>query len=132
MLTATVMADETGLSEQPVARVDRRDGAVIVQLAGELDLYNAPTLRQALLDLCAEQPERLVIDLQGVAFIDSTGLGVLIEARSSLPDRESFMLAAPAPDEHRALQISGLDRHLAVRDTVAAAVGAERRLGRCA
>jgi anti-sigma B factor antagonist len=122
MLSARGMADETRPSEQPVAHVERRDGTVIVQLVGELDLYNAPTVREALLALCAEHPERLVVDLQRVAFIDSTGLGVLIEARSTLPDRESFLLAAPTPQTYRALQISGLDRHLSVHDSVAAAV----------
>lgn len=121
------MADETRSSKQPVAGVERRDGAVIVQLEGELDLYNAPAVRQTLLDLCDEQPDRLVIDLQHLAFIDSTGLGVLIEARSRLRNRESFMLAAATPETQRALQISGLDRHLTVHDTVAAAVGARAR-----
>jgi anti-sigma B factor antagonist len=119
------MADETSLSEQPVLGVERRDGMVIVRLAGELDLYNAPSVRQTLLDLCAEQPRRLVVDLQRLAFIDSTGLGVLIEARSSLQDCRSFMLAAPTPDTRRALQISGLDGHLIVHETVSAAVSAD-------
>ena len=36
------MTDETRLSEQPVAGVDRRNGAVVIHLVGELDLYNAP------------------------------------------------------------------------------------------
>jgi anti-sigma B factor antagonist len=116
------MADETSLSTPPVAGVDRQNGAVILHLAGELDLYNTPVLRQVLLDLCAEQPERLVIDLQQVTFVDSTGLGVLIEARAMLRDRGALVLAAPGPDVQRALEISGLDRHIAVRDTVAAAV----------
>jgi anti-sigma B factor antagonist len=117
------MGDETRLNEQPVAGVERQDGAVIVHLVGELDLYNTPTVRQVLLDLCEEQPERLVIDLQHVTFVDSTGLGVLIEARAKLRDRDALMLAAPGLEVQRALQISGLDQHIAVRDTVAAAVG---------
>ena len=116
------MGDETSLSAQPVAGIDRQDGAVIVHLVGELDLYNTPVLRQALLDLCEEQPKRLVVDLQQVTFVDSTGLGVLIETRSRLRERGALVLAAPGLDVQRALQISGLDQHIAVRDTVAAAV----------
>lgn len=116
------MSDETDLSEQPVAGIERRNGAIVVHLAGELDLYTAAAVRQALLDLCREDPARLVIDLERLTFIDSTGLGVLIEARSQLRDRGAFVLAAPGHETHRALQISGLDRHLDVRESVAAAL----------
>ncbi len=112
------MADQTRLNEHPVAGVERRHGAVVVHLVGELDLYNAPEVRRALLELCAEAPERLVVDLGDVDFVDSTTLGVLIEARTKLTNRRSFLLAAPGLETHRALQISGLDRHLSVHETV--------------
>jgi anti-anti-sigma factor len=49
-----------------------------------------------------------------VKFIDSTALGVLIEARTRLPNRRGFLLAAPGLETRRALEISGLDRHFAV------------------
>ena len=57
------MTDESRLNEHPVGGVERPNGAVVVHLVGELDLYNAPEVRTALLELCAEQPERLVVDL---------------------------------------------------------------------
>jgi anti-sigma B factor antagonist len=119
------MTDESRLSEHPVAGVDRRNGAVVIHLVGELDLYNAPEVRAALLELCTEQPERLVVDLGAVDFVDSTALGVLIEARTKLDDRRSFLLAAPGLETHRALSISGLDQHLAVHETVDAALAAK-------
>lgn len=118
------MTEESRLSERPVAGVDRRNGAVVVHLVGELDLYNAPEVRTALLELCAENPERLVVDLGDVDFVDSTALGVLIEARTKLENRRSFLLAAPGLETHRALAISGLDRHLSVHETVDAALAA--------
>ena len=74
---------DTGVSggrESAVTGVDRRDGTVVVSLAGELDLYNAEEVRSALLDACAAEPAALVVDLEEVRFIDSTALGVLIEA----------------------------------------------------
>jgi anti-sigma B factor antagonist len=123
-MLATGMTDESRLSERPVAGVDRRNGAVIVHLVGELDLYNAPEVRAALLELCAESPERLVVDLADVDFVDSTALGVLIEARTKLENVQSFLLAAPGLETHRALTISGLDRHLTVHKTVDAALAA--------
>jgi anti-sigma B factor antagonist len=109
-----------------VTGVDRRDGAVVVSLAGELDLYNAEEVRSALLEACADEPEVLVVDLEEVRFIDSTALGVLIEARSRMGDRSGFRLAAPGLETRRALEVSGLDRHFLVHDTVAEALGAAR------
>jgi anti-sigma B factor antagonist len=115
-------ADGAGPAEQPVAGIERDDGAVVVRLAGELDLYTAPTVRAELLAVCAESPERLVVDLSAVEFIDSTALGVLIEARSRLAEKDAFMLESPRLAARRALQISGLDRHFAVYDSLADAL----------
>ena len=118
------MGDENTLNEHPVRGVERLNGAVVVRLVGELDLYNAPEVRTVLLEVCAEQPERLVVDLGEVDFVDSTTLGVLIEARTKLENRQSFLLASPGLETHRALTISGLDQHLSVHDTVESALAA--------
>ena len=69
-------------------------------------------------------PPVLVVDLAEVRFIDSTALGVLIEARSRMADRSGFRLAAPGLETRRALEVSGLDRHFLVHDTVAEALEA--------
>jgi anti-sigma B factor antagonist len=125
------MSDSAGTSpegkggrEAPVAGVDRSDGGVVVRLAGELDLYNAEDVRAALLECCADEPQRLVVDLEQVRFIDSTALGVLIEARSRMANRRSFRLAAPGLETRRALEVSGLDRHFSVHETTAEALDA--------
>jgi anti-sigma B factor antagonist len=104
--------------ESAVSGVDRRDGAVVLSLAGELDLYNAEEVRGALLDACAGEPKVLVVDLEEVTFIDSTALGVLIEARTRMPNRRGFLLAAPGLETRRALEISGLDRHFTVHESL--------------
>jgi anti-sigma B factor antagonist len=109
-----------------VTGVDRRDGALVVSLAGELDLYNAEEVRSALRDALAGEPGVLVVDLEQVTFIDSTVLGVLIEAVSMMGDRRGFRLAAPGLEVTRALEVSGLDRHFLVHETVAEALEAAR------
>jgi len=119
-------AGAAGGRESAVSGVDRRDGRVVVTLSGELDLYNSEEVRSALLDACAAEPAVLVVDLEEVRFIDSTALGVLIEARSRLDDRSGFRLAAPGIETRRALEVSGLDRHFLVHDTVAEALEADR------
>jgi anti-anti-sigma factor len=106
------------LRREPVIAVERIEGGVIVRLAGELDLYNASTVRDALTRAAADGPERMIVDLSEVEFIDSTALGVLIEARTMLRDRKEFVLAGPGLETRRALEISGLDRHFAVHGSV--------------
>ncbi len=119
------MADNptSPLREPPVRGLEAKDGALVLVLAGELDLYNADEVRSALADALASEPERIVVDLSGVEFVDSTALGVLIEARAKLgPGR--LLLAGPQPEPRRALEVSGLDRQLPVHDSVADALGA--------
>jgi anti-sigma B factor antagonist len=113
-----------GLRKAPVLSVDQIDGGCIVRLAGELDLYNAQAVREALTAASADGPKKVIVDLSQVEFIDSTALGVLIEARTKLPDRQGFILAGPGLETRRALEISGLDRHFAVHETVDDAISA--------
>jgi len=111
-------ADGGSLRKDPVLGVETMAGALVIRLGGELDLYNANAVREALFEACSNGPERIVVDLSQVEFIDSTALGVLIEARTKLPNRRAFLLASPRLETRRALQISGLDRHFSVYDTV--------------
>ena len=114
----------SGLRKDPVLGVEAVGSACLVRLAGELDLYNASTVREALNGASAGSPERVVVDLAQVEFIDSTALGVLIEARTKLANRQAFLLAAPGLETRRALQISGLDRHFTVHESVQEALDA--------
>ncbi len=109
--TSEPMADGRA---DPVVSVERDAGSVVVALGGELDLYNAHIVRDALLECCAEEPDRLVVDLSGVEFVDSTALGVFVEARSRMSNRRAFLLAAPQLETQRALEVSGLDKHFAI------------------
>ena len=119
------MAEGDGLRKEPVLGVETVGEACVVKLGGELDLYNAPQVREALADACADSPERVVVDLGEVDFIDSTALGVLIEARTRMANRKSFLLASPGLETRRALEISGLDRHFNVHQSVSEALVAK-------
>jgi anti-sigma B factor antagonist len=114
-----------GLRRNPVLRVQAIGSACVVTLAGELDLYNADSVRKALFEAAGEGPERIVVDLGDVEFLDSTALGVLIEARSKLENGRAFLLASPGLETRRALEISGLDRHFSVHSTVSEALVAK-------
>jgi anti-sigma B factor antagonist len=117
--------DGDGLRKHPVLGIEDMGSACVVRLGGELDLYNADQVRAGLADACGRAPERVVVDLAEVEFIDSTALGVLIESRTKLENRGGLVLAAPGLETRRALQISGLDRLFTVHDTVQEALAAK-------
>lgn len=100
----------------PVREIVRDGGTVVARLVGELDLANAAALRTALFDAAAHA-DRLVVDLGAVTFVDSTILGVIVETRRALGSRP-LLLAAPNAETRRALEVTGLERHLGVYDTV--------------
>jgi anti-sigma B factor antagonist len=123
-LAAVSRGESEGLRRAPVESVDRHDRAVVVRLAGELDLHNVDEVRAALAQVGAERPERLVVDLAEVSFIDSTTLGALVEARNSLGEGVPLLLSAPVRDVRRALEVSGLDRRFEIYDTIENALAA--------
>ncbi len=97
---------------QPFAvDVQRRNDVAIVQPHGELDLATLETLRAALDGV--ENAGRLVLDLRGLSFIDSTGLRLLV-ALHQRAQRDGFQLTlvAPAAPVDKAIQMSGLDHAL--------------------
>ena len=119
-------SDDLGLlREQPVREIAEQDGAVVVRLRGELDVYNAGLVREALVDAAGRGRPRLIVDLGDVSFVDSTLLGVFVEARTHVNDRRAFLLAAAGVEVRRALEVSGLDRHFELHDTVASALAAK-------
>lgn len=59
--------------------VTRREGVhTVISVTGEIDVYTAPTLRERLNEVVASGQHHLVVDMAGVDFLDSTGLGVLV------------------------------------------------------
>lgn len=69
------MADE---SQKIVRQTRQRDGAVIVDLFGEIDMHRAPELSEALARVTSSRPKKLVLNFTDVKYIDSTGLGTLV------------------------------------------------------
>jgi anti-anti-sigma factor len=91
--------------------VQQRDAVAIVQPRGELDLVTVETLRAALDGI--RNTERLVLDLRGLSFMDSTGLQLLVALhRRAQRDRLQLTLVAPAAPVDRAIQLCGLDKTL--------------------
>jgi anti-sigma B factor antagonist len=87
------------------------DDHTIVTICGEIDLYTAPRLHSELVGLLAEgMPPRVVIDMSGVEFCDSTGMNVLLSCLRRARERGGELeIAAPKPAVRKILQVTGLD-----------------------
>jgi anti-sigma B factor antagonist len=57
---------------------DSRHPHTVLMVRGEVDVYTAPRLREKLVELVSQGKHLIVVDLEGVEFLDSTGLGVLV------------------------------------------------------
>ncbi len=89
-----------------------RDGQwTVVTVAGELDVVGGPDLRQAVMREVQSGNHHLVLDLTGVDFIDSFGLGVVVGAlkRTRLLDGD-LRLVVPDPRVRRVFEVCDLDR----------------------
>ena len=57
---------------------DSRSPYTVLAVKGDVDVYSAPRLREKLVELVSGGARQIVVDLEGVDFLDSTGLGVLV------------------------------------------------------
>jgi anti-anti-sigma factor len=81
----------------------------IVELGGELDMSNVDQAQKALAELVATRPQRLIFDLAGITFMDSSGLGLLILARRETDSMEIRRASAIA---QRVIEATGLAEYL--------------------
>jgi anti-sigma B factor antagonist len=89
--------------------VSGAERAYEIQLLGELDMSTASKLREQLLGLGADGPTHVVVDLSELAFVDSTGLSVLITGLKRIRQQGGDMaLRSPTPATRRVLEITGL------------------------
>jgi anti-sigma B factor antagonist len=96
-------------------------GHAVMAIAGEIDLYTAPRLQAEFTRLLEAGPDRVVIDMSGVEFCDSTGMNVLLSALKRLRERGGALeVAAPRPAVRKILQVTGLDSVFTVHEAVPA------------
>ena len=95
--------------------VTRDGGVATVHAAGDLDLDTAPRLLAEVKRLLEERVEALVVDLGGLAFVDSSGLGILVACwRRAQAANVEFRLLNPTEDVTMTLEITGLDQILPI------------------
>ena len=87
------------------------NGITVVAPTGRLDVAGAPALKEAISEVVKNGPPRIVIDMEGVSFVDSTGLGSVISALKQVRGSQGEMrLAAPNQQARVVLELTTLDR----------------------
>lgn len=95
----------------------------ILKVSGEIDVYTAPRLREELVSAIDDGHVRLVLDVEAVQFLDSTGLGVLVGALKRVrADGGSLDIVCTHSRLLKIFEITGLDKvfglHASVEDAV--------------
>ena len=91
----------------------------LVAVAGECDLHTGRQLRDVLTSEVSRGVRRLILDLSGLSFMDSTGMQVLLSVRAVLTVRGGVLaLVCPQPVVARILELTGADRVIPVYDTL--------------
>lgn len=108
---------------------EQRDDVTIVRLTGELDSMNVGDLTAAFNAMLDEGKRLFVLDLGGLEFIDSTGLGGLVSVWERTMEQGSFIaLGALSARVHDVLQITGLNSVLRSYNDVPEAAEAVRSM----
>lgn len=91
------------------------DEAVVIRLHGELDMATSPELSRAFSAAIDGGGKAMVVDLASLIFMDSTGIAVLLAAgRRADEAGYSFVVRSPQRPVRKALQLTGVDRILAI------------------
>ena len=101
------------------------DGRAVVAVGGEIDVYTAPKLRDKITELVGDGRHDLVIDMEGVDFLDSTGLGVLVGGLKKVRAHDGSMELICSQDRLlKIFRITGLAKVFTIHESESAALGA--------
>ena len=95
------------------------DGRAIVAVGGEIDVYTAPKLRDQITELVSSGTYNIVIDLEAVEFLDSTGLGVLVGGLKKVRAHDgSLELVCSQERLLKIFRITGLAKVFVIHESV--------------
>lgn len=96
-----------------------QEGTVVVRPEGRIDAESAPDFKKRLLQVAEKEADLLVVDLEAVSFIDSSGLSALVSGLKALRQHGgSLSLSHPQPQALKALRLTLLDRVFPIYSSV--------------
>jgi len=102
--------------------VDRAQSVCTMTLVGEVDVYTAPRMKEELVSAIESGCNNVIIDMEGVGFIDSSGLGVLVSALRRARERDGAVRVVCTRDNIlKIFRITGLDKVFPIFSDVAEA-----------
>ncbi len=100
-------------------------GFTVIAVSGEIDVYTAPKLREKLISLADGGSFQLIVDMEGVEFLDSTGLGVLVGGLKRVRAQDGWIdLVCTQSRILRIFKITGLNKVFSIYNSVPEAVAA--------
>lgn len=97
----------------------------VVDVGGEVDMFTAPKLREALIQAIDQGNDRVAVDLHDVTFMDSTGLGVLIGALRRVRERSGELrIICTSRPVLRVLEVTGLHNVFSIHESLEEAMSA--------
>jgi anti-sigma B factor antagonist len=104
-----------------------KDGIEVVDVEGEIDVYTAPRLRELLIELVNLGHYQLVVNMEKVEFLDSTGLGVLVGGLKRVRAHDgSLDLVCTQERILKIFRITGLTKVFGIHDSVDEAIAARK------
>src|ERR1700748_2172311 len=104
-----------------------KDGIEVVDVEGEIDVYTAPRLRELLIELVNIGHYQLVVNMEKVEFLDSTGLGVLVGGLKRVRAHDgSLDLVCTQERILKIFRITGLTKVFGIHETVDEAIAAKK------
>jgi anti-sigma B factor antagonist len=104
-----------------------KDGIEVVDVEGEIDVYTAPRLRELLIELVNKKNYQLVVNMEKVEFLDSTGLGVLVGGLKRVRAHDgSLDLVCTQERILKIFRITGLTKVFGIYESVDAAIAARK------
>jgi len=104
-----------------------KDGIEVVDVEGEIDIHTAPRLRELLIGLVRQSNYHLVVNMEKVEFLDSTGLGVLVGGLNRVRAHDgSLDLVCTRERILKIFRISGLTKVFGIHQTVDQAIAATK------
>jgi anti-sigma B factor antagonist len=101
--------------------------AVVIDVRGEIDIYTAPRLRELLIDLVSKGSYQLIVNMDKVEFLDSTGLGVLVGGLKRVRAHDgSLDLVCTQERILKIFRITGLTKVFGIHQTVDQAIAATK------
>ena len=103
--------------------VSEQNGFAVLAVSGEVDVATVPRLREQLHGLVAQGSNKIIVNLDGVDFLDSTGLGVLVGALKRVRSNDGDLyLVCTQPRIRKVFEVTGLTKVFSLFDTVDDAV----------